>query len=143
MTPRMWALDIEDALNIARSPKGPAPTPLLDDLRAALQSRRPRVRETAVLELAEILESTDQAESEAARGLLADVAGNDVPLVAETARRVLGVPGKTESPSEEPHDESHDGPATLSSRNPRTSQNRCRPNNSLSRRQRLPMPASR
>ena len=91
MTPRMWTLDVQGALLIARSPRGAVvePASLPEELRTALESPRPRVRESAVEELAELLVSRTPGLALAAQITLGDVAQQDVPRVAGAARRAL------------------------------------------------------
>ncbi|MFF7634617.1 caspase domain-containing protein [Kitasatospora sp. NPDC008050] len=65
------------------------PAELPRELRAGLDNGYPRVRAAAVAELADWLTHRDPARVLAARLALAEVAANDVPLVAQAARAAL------------------------------------------------------
>jgi hypothetical protein len=90
-TPALWTYGAEGDLLIARSPRGPIiePTPLPEDLRVALESPRPRVRESGVAELAEILDGDRPGLALAAQLALQRIADEDVPQVAAIARAAL------------------------------------------------------
>lgn len=90
-TPCLWSYGAEGSLLIAHSPRGAVvePAPLPDDLVAALESPRPRVRESAVAELADVLAGPDAGRALTARDRLARVAADDIPLVAGAAQDVL------------------------------------------------------
>lgn len=90
-TPSLWSFGAEGSLVLARSPRGalvePAPLPM--DLSIALESPRPRVREGAVAELADLLAGPDAGRALSAREHLVHMAAEDLPLVATAARAVL------------------------------------------------------
>ena len=90
-TPSVWSFGAEGSLLVAHSPRGAVvePAPLPVDLSVALESPRPRLREGAVGELADLLEGPDAGLAMAARNRLAHIAAEDLPAVAAAARRVL------------------------------------------------------
>ena len=73
------------ARNIFWSPSASLP----EGLRVTLDSRRPRVRETGVAELADLLDASGPALALAARQTLQKIADEDLPRVAELARAAL------------------------------------------------------
>jgi uncharacterized caspase-like protein len=91
-TPTLWTYGAEGDLPVAQSPRGPIvkPVPLPEDLVALLESARPRVREGAVVELAELARSSDAGRALSAREALERVAAADAPSVAAAARSALG-----------------------------------------------------
>jgi uncharacterized caspase-like protein len=91
-TPTLWTYGAEGDLLVAHSPRGPIvePAPLPEDLVALLESARPRVREGAVAELAELVQGSDAGRALTAREALERVAAADVPSVAAAARAALG-----------------------------------------------------
>jgi caspase domain-containing protein len=91
-TPTLWTYGAEGDLPVAHSPRGVIvePAPLPDELVALLESSRPRLRESAVAELAELLEGSDPGRALSAREALERVAAEDVPSVAAAARTALG-----------------------------------------------------
>jgi hypothetical protein len=98
-TPTLWTYGAEGDLLVAHSPRGPIvkPAPLPEDLVALLESARPRVREGAVAELAELTQGSDAGRALTAREALERVAAEDVPSVANAARAALG-----EAPAADP-----------------------------------------
>jgi DNA-binding beta-propeller fold protein YncE len=90
-TPTLWTYGAEGDLLVAHSPRGPIvkPAPLPEDLAALLESARPRVREGAVAELAELVQGSDAGRALTARDTLERVAAEDVPSVAAAARAAL------------------------------------------------------
>jgi streptogramin lyase len=104
-TPTLWTYGAEGDLLVARSPRGAVvePVPLPEDLAMLLESARPRVREGAVVELAELLTGPDAGRALSAREQLESVAAGDVPSVASKARAALeaapGAPQKTRPPA--------------------------------------------
>ena len=90
-TPTLWSYAAEGDLLVAHSPRGAIvkPAPLPEDLIALLESARPRVREGAVAELADLLAGTDPGRALTARAQLERVAAEDVPSVAAAARTAL------------------------------------------------------
>jgi hypothetical protein len=90
-TPMLWTYGAEGDLLVAHSPRGAVvkPAPLPEDLVALLESARPRVREGAVAELADLLHGPDAGRAVTARVQLECVAAQDVPSVAGAARAAL------------------------------------------------------
>jgi hypothetical protein len=90
-TPQRWIYGGEGEVLLARSSAGITvePAPLAEDLRAGLQSRYPGMRTAAVEHVAAWLTSPDPARALAARLALQEVAGQDVPAVAQVARALL------------------------------------------------------
>lgn len=90
-TPTLWTYGAEGDLLIAHSPLGAVvePTPLPEDLIVLLESARPRVREGAVAELADLLKGPDAGRALMARSQLEKVAAEDVASVAGAARAAL------------------------------------------------------
>ena len=96
-TPAMWADAAEGDILVAHSPRGPVITPvaLPDYLRAALGSPAPGIRESAVTELAALLDRAEPGLTLTARETLEEVAKNDVRTVALLARTALDAePGR-------------------------------------------------
>ena len=91
-TPALWTYGAEGNVLVAHSPRGAVVTPaaLPEDLRATLDSPRPRVRESAVAELAELIDHAEPGLVMIAQLTLAHVAENDIPRVAGLARIALG-----------------------------------------------------
>ncbi len=98
-TPTLWTYGAEGDLLVARSPKGAIvdPAPLPEDLIGLLESARPRVREGAVAELADLLTGPDAGRALTARAQLERIAAEDVPSVAAAARAVLDAEPTPES----------------------------------------------
>jgi hypothetical protein len=90
-TPELWTYGGEGDLLVAYGVRGAViePRPLPADLRVTLESPRPRVRETAVVELAELLDTAEAGVAVTARQALQQVAGGDLPQVAALARAAL------------------------------------------------------
>ena len=90
-TPAMWADAAEGDILVAHSPRGPVITPvaLPEYLRAALGSPAPRIRESAVTELAALLDGAEPGLALTVREALEEVAENDVRTVALLARTAL------------------------------------------------------
>ncbi len=86
--PELWTYGAEGNLVIARSVRGAVvePVPLPEDLRVTLESPRLRVRESAVAELAEILDTGSPGSALTARQELERIAAEDHPQVAALAR---------------------------------------------------------
>lgn len=105
--PTLWTYGAEGDMLVAQSPRGAVvePAPLPEDLVALLESARPRVREGAVAELADLAAGPDPGRALAARVALERIAAEDIPSVAEAARRALGADeaaaamGPTDAPS--------------------------------------------
>jgi hypothetical protein len=91
-TPALWTYGAEGNVLVARSPRGAVITPvaLPDDLRATLDSPRPRVRESGVAELADLLDGAEPGLALTAQQRLERVAEDDIPRVAALARAALG-----------------------------------------------------
>jgi Caspase domain len=102
-TPTLWTYGAEGDLLVAHSPRGPIvkPAPLPEDLVALLESARPRVREGAVAELAELAQGSDAGRALSAREVLERVAAQDAPSVAAAARAALEA-GPAEAPPQPP-----------------------------------------
>lgn len=91
-TPTLWAYGAEGDLLVAHNPHGAIvkPAALPQELMALLESARPRVREGAVGELADLLgDANDPGRALSAREQLERVAAEDVPSVAAAARAAL------------------------------------------------------
>jgi Caspase domain len=90
-TPALWTYGAEGNVLVAHSPRGTVITPvaLPEDLRATLDSPRPRVRESGVAELADLLDSAEPGLALTARQRLEGVAEDDIPRVAALARAAL------------------------------------------------------
>lgn len=90
-TPTLWTYGAEGDLLVAHNPRGAIvkPAPLPHELVALLESARPRVREGAVRELADLLGGANPGRALSAREQLQRVAAEDVPGVAATARAAL------------------------------------------------------
>ncbi|HEX3174537.1 MAG TPA: caspase family protein [Solirubrobacterales bacterium] len=90
-TPTLWTYGAEGDLLVAHSPRGAIvePAPLPEDLLMLLESARPRVREGAVTELADLLAGPDAGRALTARAELERIAVEDVPSVATAARAAL------------------------------------------------------
>jgi hypothetical protein len=91
-TPQRWLYGAEGRILLARNPAGPTviPAPLPESLRAGLESPHPGIRIGAVNELGEWLNGGDPARVATALRHLQEVAENDIPRVAATARTLLG-----------------------------------------------------
>jgi DNA-binding beta-propeller fold protein YncE len=90
-TPTLWTYGAEGDLAVAQSPRGAIvePVPLPEDLILLLESARPRVRQGAVHELAELLNGANAGRALSARAALERVASEDVAEVAAMAREAL------------------------------------------------------
>jgi hypothetical protein len=90
-TPSLWTQGVEGSLIVAHSLKGAViePAPLPEDLRVSLESPRPRVREVAVSELADLLAGEHPGLALTAGEELERIATEDVPRVAGAARSAL------------------------------------------------------
>jgi Caspase domain len=90
-TPELWTYGAEGDVLLAYSVRGAViePVALDEDLRLTLQSPRPRVRETAVAELAELLDSGRPGLALSARQALQQVSDEDIPRVAAVAQVAL------------------------------------------------------
>ena len=93
-TPELWTYGAEGNLLVAHSIRGAViePEPLPEDLRITLESPRRRVRETAVAELADLLDSASPGLALTARQTLERIAEEDHPQVAELAGIAVGAP---------------------------------------------------
>jgi len=96
-TPELWTYGAEGNLLIAYSVRGAViePEPLPEDLRMTLESPRRRIRETAVAELADLLDAAGPGLALAARQALERMAEEDHPQVAELARIAVDAPAGT------------------------------------------------
>ena len=90
-TPELWTYGGEGDVLLAYSVRGAIiePVPLPEDLRLALESRRPRIRETAVAELAELLDVARPGLVLSVRQALQQISDEDIPRVAAVARMAL------------------------------------------------------
>lgn len=90
-TPTLWTYGAEGDLAVAQSPRGAIvePVPLPEDLVMLLESARPRVREGAVEELAELLAGSNPGRALTAREELERVANEDVTSVSNAAKAAL------------------------------------------------------
>ncbi|HSS32739.1 MAG TPA: caspase family protein [Solirubrobacterales bacterium] len=103
-TPTLWTYGAEGDLAVAQSPRGAIvkPVPLPEDLVMLLESARPRVRESGVRELAELLTGSDPGRALTARAMLERIAAEDVAAVAAAARAALEAdPAAAETPASE------------------------------------------
>ena len=96
-TPELWTYGAEGDVLLAYSVRGAViePVALPEDLRVTLQSPRPRVRETAVAELAELLDAARPGLALSARQALHQISDEDIPRVAAVARVALEAPQGT------------------------------------------------
>jgi uncharacterized caspase-like protein len=119
-TPTLWTYGAEGDLAVARSPRGAIvkPVALPEDLTMLLESARPRVRESGVHELAELLVGGDPGRALTAREALERIAAEDVAGVAAAAREALaanpaaGSPPPPSSPKPAPSAPSPPPPST-------------------------------
>ena len=90
-TPELWTYGAEGDVVLAHSVRGAiiSPVPLAEDLRLTLESPRPRIRETAVAELAELLDTAPPGLALSAQQTLERVSTEDIPRVAAVARVAL------------------------------------------------------
>ena len=90
-TPELWTYGIEGDLLIAYSVRGPViePAPLPEDLDFIIASPRPRIRTSAVAELAELLSTAKPALRLTVEQTLRKIADTDISEVAEPARIAL------------------------------------------------------
>ena len=90
-TPELWTYGAEGDVLLAYSVRGAIiePIPLPEDLRLTLESPRPRVRETAVAELAELLDIARPGLVLSVRQALQRISDEDIPQVAAVARIAL------------------------------------------------------
>jgi hypothetical protein len=93
-TPELWTYGAEGNLLIARSVRGAViePEPLPEDLHMTLESPRRRVRETAVAELADLLDTARPGLALTARRALEQIAEQDHPQVATLAHIAVAAP---------------------------------------------------
>ena len=98
-TPQRWLYGGEGKIVLARSPAGVVitPAPLPEALATSLDSPYPAVRIGAVHALREWLFSADPAQALRAKQKLRQIAGTDVPAVADAARAYLAGPGSAET----------------------------------------------
>ena len=89
-TPELWTYGAEGDVLLARSVRGVIIKPMPDDLRLTLESPRPRIRETAIAELAELLDTGTPGLALTARQALEHIAAEDIPRVAAVAQVALG-----------------------------------------------------
>jgi caspase domain-containing protein len=91
-TPALWTYGAEGDVLLAHSVRGAIirPVPLAEDLRLNLESLRPRFRETAVAELAGLLDTAPPGLALSARQALERISAEDIPRVADVARVALG-----------------------------------------------------
>ena len=90
-TPELWTYGGEGDVLLAYSVRGAIiePVPLPEDLRLTLESPRPRIRETAVAELAELLDVARPGLVLSVRQALQQISDEDIPRVAAVARMAL------------------------------------------------------
>ena len=90
-TPELWTYGAEGDVLLAYSVRGAIiePVPLPEDLRLTLESPRPRIRETAVAELAELLDVARPGLVLSVRQALQRISDEDIPRVAAVARMAL------------------------------------------------------
>jgi hypothetical protein len=90
-TPELWTYGAEGDVLLAHSIRGAVikPVPLAEDLRLTLESARPRFRETAVAELAGLLDTAPPGLALSARQALERIRAEDIPRVAAVARVAL------------------------------------------------------
>jgi uncharacterized caspase-like protein len=93
-TPELWTYGAEGDVLLAYSVRGAIiePVPLPEDLRLSLESPRPRIRETAVAELAQLLDTARPGLVMCARQALQQISDEDIPRVAAVARLALEAP---------------------------------------------------
>jgi hypothetical protein len=93
-TPELWTYGAEGDVLLAYSVRGAIvePVPLPEDLRLTLESPRPRIRETAVAELAQLLDTAPPGLVISARQTLQQIGDEDIPRVAAVARLALEAP---------------------------------------------------
>ena len=93
-TPELWTYGAEGDVLLAYSVRGAViePVPLPEDLRVTLESPRPRVREIAVAELAELLDAARPGLVLSARQALQQISDEDIPRVAAVAGAALEAP---------------------------------------------------
>jgi hypothetical protein len=91
-TPALWTYGAEGDVLLAHSVRGAIiqPISLPEDLRLLLESARPRFRETAVAELARLLDTGPPGLALSARQALERIGAEDIPRVAAVARVALG-----------------------------------------------------
>ncbi len=91
-TPALWTYGAEGDVLLAYSVRGAIikPIPLPEDLRLSLESARPRFRETAVAELAGLLDAAPPGLALSARQALERIRAEDISRVAAIARVALG-----------------------------------------------------
>ena len=91
-TPALWTYGAEGDVLLAHSVRGAVirPIPLAEDLRLNLESLRPSFRETAVAELAGLLDTAPPGLALSARQALERINAEDIPRVAAVARVALG-----------------------------------------------------
>jgi hypothetical protein len=96
-TPELWTYGAEGDVLLAHSARGAIikPIPLPEDLRLLLESARPRVRETAVAELARLLDTAPAGLALSARKALERIRAEDIPQVTAIARVALGASSGT------------------------------------------------
>ncbi|MCF2528040.1 caspase, EACC1-associated type [Yinghuangia soli] len=99
-TPQLWLYGSEGEIPLARNPSEMPLIPLEEDVRQALESRRPYLRIGAVLHLGSQLTVGTPAERSSTRRRLEEVAQHDAPLVAKVARGLLDGRPAAESVSE-------------------------------------------
>jgi DNA-binding beta-propeller fold protein YncE len=99
-TPTLWTYGAEGDLLVAHSPRGAIvkAAPLPEDLIMLLESARPRVRESAVAELADLLRGPDAGRALTARAELERIVAEDAPSVAGAARAALDAAPATGRP---------------------------------------------
>lgn len=90
-TPGIWVYGAEGDVILAWSIRGAIvkPIPLAEDLRLAYESPRPRIRESAVAELADLLDASSLGISLSSRQILERIESQDIPQVASLARVAL------------------------------------------------------
>ena len=90
-TPELFLYGAEGDILLANSVRAAViePVPLPEDLRVALEIPRPRIREAAVAELAELLGATRPGLALSARQALQKISEEDIPRVAAVARAAL------------------------------------------------------
>jgi tetratricopeptide (TPR) repeat protein len=96
-TPELWTYGAEGDVLLAYSVRGAViePAALPEDLRVTLESPRPRIRETAVAELAELADGARPGLALSARQALQQISDEDIPRVAAIARVALEAPQGT------------------------------------------------
>ena len=93
-TPVLWTYGAEGDILFAYSIRGAViePVPVPEDLRMTLESPRPRVRESAVVELAGLLDNGRPGVVLGAQQALRQICDEDIPGVAAVARVALEAP---------------------------------------------------